>query len=71
MANKNDKNGGDNNNNFFNSNPLLVFVIFSIVTIFVFKAVFPEGNGNTMTGQSANSSAFGQTKKIKQLLIQN
>ncbi len=58
MANKNNKNDGDNKN-FFNNNPLLVFVIFSIVTIFVFKAVFPDGN-STMSGQ--NTSAFAKTK---------
>jgi len=62
MSDKNNKNGGDNNNNFFNNNPLLVFVIFSIVTIFVFKAVFPEGNGQSMMGQNSSMSSFGQTK---------
>ncbi len=63
MNDRNNRNGGDNNNNFFNNNPLLVFVIFSIVTIFVFKAVFPEGNGSTMDGQ--NSSPFVGKAKNK------
>ncbi|QDF28131.1 ATP-dependent zinc metalloprotease FtsH [Halarcobacter anaerophilus] len=62
MADKNNKNSGDNNNNFFNNNPLLVFVIFSIVTIFVFKAIFPEGNDQSMMSQSSGLSSFGQTK---------
>ncbi len=62
MANKNNKNSGENNNNFFNKNPLLVFVIFSIVTIFVFKAVFPDGSGTTMSGQGNNISAFSKAK---------
>ncbi|RXJ67001.1 cell division protein FtsH [Halarcobacter ebronensis] len=62
MGDKNNKNSGDNNNNFFNNNPLLVFVIFSIVTIFVFKAVFPEGNDQSMMSQNSSISSFGQAK---------
>jgi cell division protease FtsH len=63
MSDKQNKNsGGDNNNNFFNNNPLLVFVIFSIVTIFVFKAVFPEGNGSSMGGQNSNMPSYGKVK---------
>ena len=62
MSEKNNKNGGDNNNNFFNNNPLLVFVIFSIVTIFVFKAIFPEGNDQSMMSQNSSISKFGQAK---------
>ncbi|WP_072680071.1 ATP-dependent zinc metalloprotease FtsH [Arcobacter sp. LA11] len=64
MNDKNNRNsnGGDNNNNFFNNNPLLVFVIFSIVTIFVFKAVFPEGNNSGMGSSNSSSAAFGKAK---------
>ncbi|PLY07866.1 MAG: cell division protein FtsH [Arcobacter sp.] len=58
----NNNNDGDKNNNFFNNNPLLVFVVFSIVTIFVFKAVFPEGTGQELTGQNSAISAYGKTK---------
>ena len=54
--NQNNNNG--NNNNFFNQNPLLVFAIFSIVIIMVFKSFMnpDEGmmNNNAFT-QSANS----------------
>ncbi|MGB6328345.1 MAG: ATP-dependent zinc metalloprotease FtsH [Halarcobacter sp.] len=73
----NNKNNGDNNNNnnFFNNNPLLVFVIFSIVTIFVFKAIFPEGNNQGMAGQNPNIAAYGKTtnktvpySELKQLI---
>ncbi|MCP4969805.1 MAG: ATP-dependent zinc metalloprotease FtsH [Arcobacter sp.] len=63
MNDKQNKNsGGDNNNNFFNNNPLLVFVIFSIVTIFVFKAVFPDGNTSSMNSQGSNISSYGKVK---------
>ena len=41
----NNQNNNDNKNNpnsFFEKNPLIVFVIFSIVTIAAFKSFFPE-----------------------------
>ena len=59
--NNNNNNGGDKNNNFFNNNPLLVFVVFSIVTIFVFKALFPEGTGQSITGQISSIASYGKT----------
>ncbi len=60
-----DKNNKQNNNNpnnddkgFFN-NPILVFVVFSIVSIMVFKTLFPQDDMN------ANSAAgsYGQQQK--------
>ena len=41
--NKNDKNG---NNNFFNQNPLVVFAIFSLLIIILFKGIIEPGVGN-------------------------
>lgn len=38
----NDKNNG---NNFFNNNPILAFMLFSILTIMVFKAFIGDGGG--------------------------
>ncbi len=53
-----------NQNNFFNQNPLLVFAIFSIVVIMLFKALFaPSGEMATM-GSSANTQYTGSTKTI-------
>jgi len=43
LSNKDNKN--DKNNNFFNQNPLLVFGIFSIVIIMVFKNFLAPENG--------------------------
>jgi len=62
MNDKNDNNG-DNKNNFFNNNPLLVFVIFSVVTIFAFKAIFPEDQmGSGMNAQNGQvTPSFGQS----------
>lgn len=54
MNKKMDKN---NQNNFFNQNPLLFFIIFSLVTIFVFKSFF-----ETDTEEGATSSTTFQTQ---------
>ena len=58
--NNNKKDNKDNKNgNFFNNNPLLVFVIFSMVTIMAFKALFPENQA----GMNSNGvQAFGSQK---------
>lgn len=60
MGNKKDDN--DKNNNFFNQNPLLVFAIFSIVIILVFKTLFaPQGGMDSGSGVFGTKSA--QTSK--------
>lgn len=45
------------NDNFFNKNPLLVFAIFSIVTVLIFKALFEDGSGGEggIGGQAGGS----------------
>jgi len=69
----NNNNNNDNNNNpngFFDKNPIVVFVIFSIVTIMAFKSFFPEDamnvNGGTAAyGQTVNKSiAYSDLKKL-------
>ncbi len=54
---QNDNKKGLNNNNFFNQNPLLVFAIFSIVIIIVFKNFLSPDDGmvNNSVGPSRNS----------------
>ncbi len=44
MADNGNKN---NNNNFFNQNPLITFAIFSVVVILLFKVMVGEGAGNS------------------------
>jgi cell division protease FtsH len=60
--NKNDK-----NNNFFNQNPLVIFAIFSLLIIILFKGLI-EPNGGLGEGTNGQSSAFSsaqtQTKSI-------
>ena len=55
----NNQNDNKNSNNFFNNNPLLVFVLFSIVTIMAFKALFPE---NQMGNNGSNIQQFGKSQ---------
>jgi len=63
MADKN-SNQNDNNNNFFNDNPLLAFAIFAIVIIFLFKAFIGEGSQGM--GSMLNSGTqVTQTKRVK------
>ena len=76
MSNKNN-NQNDNNNNpngFFDKNPIIVFVIFSIVTIMAFKSFFPSNemgtnSGTAVYGQSTNKSVT--YSEIKKLINQN
>ena len=55
MANQENKNSNDNNN-FFNKNPLIAFAIFSLVIIGLFKIVVGDG-------ASANGTALGGANK--------
>jgi len=61
MAQKDNKKGL-NNNNFFNQNPLLVFAIFSIVIIIVFKNFMTPNDG--MMDSTMGSSQNAVTKNI-------
>ncbi len=54
----------DKNNNFFNQNPLLIFALFSILIIMIFKS-FIEPTAGINEGESAfNSMQTSQTKSI-------
>ncbi|MBD3840298.1 MAG: ATP-dependent zinc metalloprotease FtsH [Campylobacterales bacterium] len=61
----------NNGNGFFNNNPILVFVIFSIVTVMAFKSFFPSDDmsvngGATAYGQSTSKNV--SYSDIKQLI---
>ncbi len=60
MSNQsNNKKDNNNNNNFFNNNPLVVFAIFSLISIMIFKNVFPQDSMN-VNGLQSN---YGQKYK--------
>ncbi|MDX1809422.1 MAG: ATP-dependent zinc metalloprotease FtsH [Sulfurospirillaceae bacterium] len=60
--NNNNNNNNKKGNNFFNQNPLLVFAIFSIVVIVIFKNFITPDDG--MIGNSLSSSSNAVTKNI-------
>ena len=63
MSNKNNNNKNDNKNpnGFFDKNPLVVFIVFSIVTIMAFKSFFPENEMGTNTGTSVYGKSVNKT----------
>ncbi len=54
------------NDNFFNKNPLLVFAIFSVLTILLFKSFFEDGgmDGTTQGGTQTQSVSYYDLKKL-------
>ena len=54
------KKENNDNNNFFNKNPLITFAIFSVVIILAFKALVGDGVGR-------DSAALGMSTKVKQV----
>ena len=71
MDNKqNNKNENNNSNGFFDKNPIIVFVIFSVVTIMAFKSFFPTDDMSVNSGQPAygqsvsKNVAYSDVKKL-------
>lgn len=56
-----DNNKNNKNNNFFNQNPLLVFAIFSIVIIMIFKSFIAPEDG-------MSDNAFGNSKTVSKTI---
>ena len=65
MSNKN-SNKDDNNNNFFNKNPLVTFAIFSVVIILVFKVLVGEGGGI-----DGNAGQYKKTQQVSYSELKN
>jgi len=62
MAQNNNNNQNKKGNNFFNQNPLLVFAIFSIVVIVIFKNFITPNDG--MINNAVGSSPNAVTKNV-------
>ncbi len=62
MANQESNNNDDNN--FFNKNPLITFAIFSVVMILVFKTLVGDGGGidNSISGKSSRAKAVSYSE---------
>ncbi len=54
------------NDNFFNKNPLLVFAIFSVLTILIFKSLFEDGgmDGSGQSGAQTQTVSYYELKKM-------
>ena len=71
MSNKNNnQNDNKNSNGFFDKNPIVVFVVFSIVTIMAFKSFFPQdemgvNSGTAVYGKSTTKTvAYSEIKNL-------
>ena len=70
MDNQQNNKNNNNPNGFFDKNPIVVFVLFSIVTIMAFKSLFPTDdmsvNGGSATyGKSINKNvSYSDIKKL-------
>ncbi len=62
----------NSDNNFFNQNPILVFVIFSIVLIFIFKTFGESEEGVTNALQKSGATVTKNTnyQELKELITQ-
>ena len=68
MNNPNNKpTGNPQNNNFFNKNPILIFAIFAVVMVVIFKSFFDGGSsftGNLNGSESSKTIAYSELKKL-------
>ncbi|MBL4730478.1 MAG: ATP-dependent zinc metalloprotease FtsH [Sulfurimonas sp.] len=67
---QNKKPNKDDNNNFFNKNPLITFAVFSVVMILVFKTLVGDGGGsftNEMGGQNTRTKSVSYSE-LKSLI---
>ena len=62
MSNQNDNNQNKNNNNFFNDNPLLSFLLFSVIIIVIFKTFVGDEQSLDSIMESKN---YTINKKVK------
>jgi len=69
--NNKNMNNKNNNNNFFSNNPLLVFAIFSIVIILIFKSFVNSNDGSLNSVEGMLNSKKVITKKVGYSKIKN
>ena len=58
----------DNNNNFFNKNPLITFIIFAVVTIVAFKLIAPNGNMGYTNNNTSATNIPANYSSIKRMI---
>ena len=60
MENKNQSN--QNNNNFFNKNPILMFAIFAVVMVLIFRSMSPDEMG--ISGTNSKNISYSELKSL-------
>ncbi|MEA3316223.1 MAG: ATP-dependent zinc metalloprotease FtsH, partial [Campylobacterota bacterium] len=65
----NNSNGNGNKNSFFENNPIIVFILFSVFTIMVFRSFAPEDgmdvdNGNSYGQTITKKVSYSEIKKL-------
>ncbi|HEG5336142.1 TPA: ATP-dependent zinc metalloprotease FtsH [Campylobacter fetus] len=65
MENNGNKNGQNNNNgNFFNKNPIMVFAIFAIIIVVVFRSFNPDGMNEFGDSTSSKNITYSELKQL-------
>ncbi|HEC1788492.1 TPA: ATP-dependent zinc metalloprotease FtsH [Campylobacter lari] len=60
----NDLKDNQNNNNFFNKNPIFIFAIFAIVMILLFKGFSDDGSMGIMGGENTKKVTYSELKTL-------
>nr|WP_314996455.1 ATP-dependent zinc metalloprotease FtsH [uncultured Campylobacter sp.] len=63
-----DKNLNSGGNGFFNKNPIMIFAIFAVVVVLVFKGLNGDVDGMPITGQSAVTAKNLSYSDIKEMI---
>nr|WP_314748146.1 ATP-dependent zinc metalloprotease FtsH [uncultured Campylobacter sp.] len=63
-----DKNLNNGGNGFFNKNPIMIFAIFAVVVVLVFKGLSGDVDGMSITGQSAVTAKNLSYSDIKEMI---
>ena len=64
------KNPNNNDNNFFNKNPLITFAIFSVVIILLFKALIGENTGSEVAATGSKKAKQISYSELKSLITE-
>ncbi len=64
------KNPNNNDNNFFNKNPLITFAIFSVVIILLFKALIGENAGSEVAATGSKKAKQISYSELKSLITE-
>ncbi|AII15183.1 integral membrane ATP-dependent zinc metallopeptidase [Campylobacter iguaniorum] len=64
MENNDNKNQQNNNGNFFNKNPILVFAAFAIIMVLVFRSFAPDGMSEFGSNTASKTITYSELKEL-------